>query len=160
MNRRIIKTKELNGLVSVLCRNISSQSWRPEYIVGVNQSGLVPAVMLSNWLNVPMYALSTEESNLWMAEDAYGYNLDAGKRILLVDSLNDDGEAFNHIMLDWAAGCLPNDQRWEDGIWNSNVRFAAVVDRLSSKCRVGMDYIGEEMDSDIPVEFPWQSWWT
>lgn len=160
MNKRIIKTKELNGLVAKICRNISSQSWRPEYIVGINQSGLVPAVMLSNWLNVPMYALSTEESNLWMAEDAYGHNLDLRKEILVVDSLNDDGEAFNHIMLDWAGGCFPNDERWEDGIWNYNVRFAAVIDRLSSKCRVGMDYVGEEIDSDIPVEFPWQSWWT
>lgn len=160
MNKRIIKTKELNGLVAKICRNISSQSWRPEYIVGINQSGLVPAVMLSNWLNVPMYTLSTEESNLWMAEDAYGYNLDAGKQILLVDSLNDDGETFNHIMLDWAAGCLPHNEQWEEGIWNRNVRFAAVIDRLSSKCRVGIDYTGEEIDSDIPVEFPWQSWWT
>ena len=118
MNKRIIKTKELNGLVSDICRSISSQSWRPDYIVGINPNGLVPAVMLSNWLNVPMYALSTEESNLWMAEDAYGYNLDSGKQILLVDSLNDDGETFNHIMLDCAAGCLTYDQRWEDGIFN------------------------------------------
>ena len=55
--------------------------WRPDYIVGLTRGGLIPAVWLSEYLDIPMHTLevklrdhSNTESNLWMAEDAFGYN--------------------------------------------------------------------------------------
>jgi uncharacterized protein len=82
MNKLVIKQHELNGLVAKLCRDIVLSGWRPDYIVGLTRGGLVPAVMISHYLNVPMYGLSVSlrdndmapESNLWMAEDALGPN--------------------------------------------------------------------------------------
>ncbi len=80
MNKLIIDHNQLKGLVGKICRDITISDWRPDYIVGLTRGGLTPAVMLSHYLNVPMYSLGVSlrdsnvesESNLWMAEDALG----------------------------------------------------------------------------------------
>jgi hypoxanthine phosphoribosyltransferase len=105
------------------------------------------------------------ESNLWMAEDAYGYNREDGlpmaKNILVVDDINDSGATLNWVMEDWQSSCLPADARW-DHVWNQNVRFAVVIDNLASKCKVKMDYCGAEInkaEDDVWVDFPYEDWW-
>ena len=193
MNKLIINNQQLNGLVSKICRDIILSGWRPDYIVGLTRGGLVPAVMISHYLNVPMYGLSVSlrdnnmapESNLWMAEDALGPNsrerfvenpvdvagileaasdlLENGtyKEILIVDDINDTGATFNWIMKDWPSGCFPNDPSWSE-VWNNNVKFAVLVDNLSSQCEVKMDYVGMEVnkaENDVWVDFPWEDWW-
>ena len=125
-------------------------------------------------------------SNCGMAEDALGYPrqervvadkndigavLDAAsdlleegenyKNILVVDDINDTGATFNWLMNDWQASCLPNEPDWE-WVWNNNVKFAVIVDNLASKCRVGMDFVGMEVnkaEEDVWVEFPYEIWW-
>ena len=75
MNKRIINQQEFNGLVAKICRDITLSGWQPDYIVGLTRGGLIPAVMVSHYLNIPMYSLSVSlrdndmepESNLWMA---------------------------------------------------------------------------------------------
>ena len=82
MNKLVINQNQLNGLVSKICRDITLSGWRPDYIVGLTRGGLIPAVMISHYLNIPMYSLGVSlrdndmepESNLWMAEDALGPN--------------------------------------------------------------------------------------
>jgi len=80
MNKLVIKQHEFNGLVAKLCRDIVISGWRPDYIVGITRGGLIPAIMISQYLGIPMHTLSVSlrdsdtgpESNLWMAEDALG----------------------------------------------------------------------------------------
>lgn len=127
------------------------------------------------------------ESNLWMAEDALGYPQnektvedendvgsilaaaselleqgDTFKNILIVDDINDTGATINWIINDWPSGCLPNDPRWENDVWNVNVRFAMLVDNLASDAYVKVDYTGMEInkaENDVWVDFPWEDWW-
>jgi xanthine phosphoribosyltransferase len=164
MNKRLIKFKEFKTLVQTICAGIQQDNWKPDYIVGISRGGLLPAVMISHYLNVPMQSLDvslrdsgTTVSNLGMAEDAFD-----GKNILIVDDINDQGSTLNWIMKDWPSGCLPYDERW-DNIWGSNVRFAVVIDNLSSKCEVKMNYWGTEVnkaEEDVWIEFPYEEWWT
>jgi uncharacterized protein len=193
MNKLIINQHELNGLVNKICRDILISGWRPDYIVGITRGGLIPAVMISQYLNIPMHTLGVSlrdgneaESNLWMAEDALGPNsreryienpidvagvleaasdlLEQGstyKNILIVDDINDTGATFNWIINDWRSGCFPDDDSWDE-VWNNNVRFAVVVDNLSSDCQYAMDYVGKEInkaENDVWVDFPWEDWW-
>jgi xanthine phosphoribosyltransferase len=168
MKKDKIKFLEFKGLVNNICRQIYASDWRPDYVVGITRGGLLPAVMISHYLKVPMHTLNVSlrdtstgpESNLWMAEDAYGYNGEK-KNILVVDDINDTGATFNWIMSDWPSGCLPNTDEWLS-VWNDNVRFAVVVDNLSSNCEVKMDYAGKEInkaEEDVWIEFPYEDWW-
>ena len=182
MKKLVIDNKELKGLVSKICRDITLSGWRPDYVVGLTRGGLIPAVMLSHYFGVPCETLKVSlrddgkcESNLWMAEDAFGYvpveeqstlgcRWDPAhrKNILVVDDINDSGKTIDWILKDWQAGCMPNEYTVWETVWHNNVRFAVLVDNLSSRCSIGVDYVGTEINKaqrDVWVDFPWESWW-
>jgi xanthine phosphoribosyltransferase len=115
MNKLVIKQQELNGLVSKLCRDIVISGWRPDYIVGLTRGGLVPAIMISHYLNVPMQSLDVSlrdggecTSNLGMAEDALGPRTkerfvedpnDIGGILQAASSLLEEGATYKNILI-------------------------------------------------------------
>ena len=132
-----INQLELSGCIHQIMRGMAKDNWKPDYIVGLTRGGLVPAVMISQYLEVPMHTLDVSfrdndmgpESNLWMAEDAFGYVNYEGlefpapadrivtdralrKKILVVDDINDTGRTLNFIKEDWPSGCMPHDPAW------------------------------------------------
>ena len=175
MNKQPIAYNDLVHLVNKICREILISNWKPDYIVGITRGGLIPAVMISQYLNVPMNALNVSlrdgtecESNLWMAEDAFGHLVydpmasgNGQKKILIVDDINDTGATLDWIIQDWPSGCFPDDERWKE-VWNNNVKFAVLVDNLASKCSVKMDFVGMEVnkaEKDVWIDYPWEDWW-
>ena len=164
------------------CLNIALQmyndNWRPDYIVGITRGGNVPATIISNMLNIRCEALKVSlrddndgygnESNCWMAEDAFGYVYDDAdkvtggpleKKILIVDDINDTGATFNWIKQDWQSNCLPNDPKWEK-VWHNNVRFATITDNLSSEFNGNVDYTAHEVnkaEEDVWLVYPWEN---
>lgn len=178
--------KHVRTWIHEIVRRMTADGWRPDYIVGITRGGLIPAIMLSHYLNIPMHTLDISfrdgeggpESNLWMAEDAYGYIPYEGteppavrdpnrvttdpairKNILIVDDINDSGHTLSWIKEDWPSGCLPNDPEWES-IWGSNVRFAVMVDNDASKFK-DVDYAGthiNKLENPCWVVFPWENW--
>lgn len=169
MDKLNISYEEYKGLVATICRDIALDGWQPDYVVGITRGGLLPAVMISHYFDVKCHALKVSlrdsetdcESNCWMAEDAFGTHDEEPKNILIVDDINDTGATMNWIMADWASGCHPKDDCWNE-IWNNNVRFAVVIDNLSSECKVKMDYAGliiNKAEQDVWVDFPYENWW-
>jgi hypoxanthine phosphoribosyltransferase len=104
-----------------------------------------------------------------MAEDAFGHEIydpmasgSGKKNILIVDDINDQGTTINWILKDWQSSCFPDDERWQDEIWNYNVRFAVLFDNLASKAEIKVDYVGEEInkaENDAWIDFPFEDWW-
>jgi len=165
MNKQIIDYTEYRNLISKICRDITIDQWQPDYIVGITRGGLLPATMISQYFNISMRSLDVSlrdskflpTSNLQMAKDAYN-----GEKILIVDDINDTGDTFNWIMKDWQNNYFPGNFSIWDYVWGNNVRFAVVVDNLSSKCQIEMHYSGMEInkaEKDIWIDFPYENWW-
>ena len=161
--------KEVEGMTLDVIQKISNSNWEPDYIVGITRGGLTPASLISHWYNdMPIHTLQVQlrdseeydcEINLWMPEDAFGYNIEP-KNILIVDDINDSGATLQWIKKDWQQNCLPSSPRWDNEIWHHNVRFATLVDNLSSDFDV--DYSSIEInkaEDPVWIVYPWEDWW-
>jgi xanthine phosphoribosyltransferase len=162
MNKLIIDDVKFKGLVATICREIASDEWKPDYVVGLTRGGLLPAVMISHYLNVPMQSLDVGlrdggscVSNLGMAEDVF-----EGKKILIVDDINDQGSTVNWIKKDWSSGCFPRDPKWES-IWGDNVRFAVLTHNQSSQFKDPDYYVWtvNKAEEDCWLVYPWEDFW-
>ena len=179
------KNKDVKSWVHNIVRQMDKDCWRPDYIVGLTRGGLIPATMLSHYLNVRMETLKVSlrddcgcgpETNCWMAEDAIGYVNDDERQengghthlnsrrqnILIVDDINDTGHTLNWIRQDWegtVAGVCSADE-W-GRIWGNNVRVAVCVNNEASEFK-DVDYRAltiNKMEEPIWCVFPWENWW-
>ena len=170
--------KEVEGAVLDIARQMYNDSWRPDYIVGLTRGGLVPANLLSQYTGIKMHTLNVSlrdsdigpESNLWMAEDAFGYdsnpdtsiksNADLKKKILIVDDINDSGATLNWIKEDWRSGCLPNAVDW-NYVWGNNVRTAVLTHNVASEFKDPDYYVWEvnKAEDDCWLVYPWEDFW-
>jgi hypoxanthine phosphoribosyltransferase len=141
---------------------MSEHNWKPDYIVGITRGGAVPAVLLSQYTGIPMRPLQVSlrdshdcVSDLGMAEDAF-----EGKKILVVDDINDQGSTINWIKQDWPSGCFPDNPEWNQ-VWGDNVRFAVLTHNQSSTFK-DPDYsvwTVNKAEEDCWLVYPWEDFW-
>jgi uncharacterized protein len=181
--------QQVEGACLDIARQLNADNWRPDYIVGITRGGLIPATLLSQYTGIKMHTLNVSlrdgdggESNLWMAEDAFGYvnkedretvtiegsgipiesdpsDPSIRKNILIVDDINDTGATIKWIKEDWQSGCLPNSYHW-NSIWGQNVRVAVLTDNLASN--EDIDYSVWEVNKAEKVcwlVYPWEEYW-
>jgi hypoxanthine phosphoribosyltransferase len=167
--------QDIEGQTQEILRQIQASDWRPDYVVGLTRGGLVPANLISQYLECRMETLKVslrdgaeQETNCWMAEDAFGYagdgdtpSADHRKNILIVDDINDTGATLNWIRQDWMSSCFATSPVWE-GIWGHNVRVACLYDNESSDSELDVQYSAVDInkaDKDVWIVFPWECWW-
>lgn len=167
MKKIFYSWQDIEHQTQEILRQLHLDSWRPDYVVGLTRGGLVPANLISQYLNCRMETLKVSlrdgdqcESNCWMAEDAFGYEKER-TNILIVDDINDSGATLNWIQQDWMSSCFATSPVW-DSIWGHNVRVAVLVDNESSKAEMPISYSAVDLnkaEEDSWIVFPWEDWW-
>jgi hypoxanthine phosphoribosyltransferase len=179
MKKQYYTWDDVHRAAHKIALSMYNNKWKPDYIVGLNRGGLPLSVIISHLLNCNHYTLNVRlrdgdngpESNLWMSEEAFGYNyadvtgvtgarwdIKQRKNILIVDDINDTGSTFNWIKRDWTSSCFPDETDAWNSVWNNNVRFAAMFEKKHTKFE-GVDYAWQEIDTseeDTWVVFPWE----
>lgn len=183
MKKIYVSYEDVQRMTGDILRQLHVDGWRPDVIVGITRGGLTPAILLSQYLNVPMFTLDVRlrdsndlvgpESNLWMAEwalgcpdaDAQGYGkFDPAfrKNILIVDDINDSGDTINWIMHDWPSGCHPTEETWDKVVWGKTTRFAVLYDNQASRAQLEPNYAAQtinKINDPSWIVFPWEEWW-
>jgi uncharacterized protein len=170
-NKVYYNERQIRSYVQRIIFNMNRDAFKPDYVVGITRGGLVPAVLLSEYMEIPMHTLKVSlrdnpetESNCWMADDALGYDTMGKevepKKILIMDDINDTGATLNWIKEDWRDSCFPKHPRWET-TWGNNVRTAVLIENIASNFKT-VDYVGHYINKeDVPewCVFPWEDWW-
>jgi hypoxanthine phosphoribosyltransferase len=161
-NKLTLGWQDVQNTVQEILRQMQKQDWRPDVVIGVDRGGLPISIMMSHYLGVPHEAVKISlrdnpqtESLLWAPEDVI-----AGKKILLVDDINDSGATQQWLMEDWASSVAGIEPDFIEKYWHSAIRFAALVDNEASNQYT--DYCGmsvNKAENDIWIDFPWESWW-
>ena len=118
-----------------------SSSFKPTHIVGIARGGLIPAVILSHSLNIPMEVIgvsfrdnkATHHTKLKPIKDA---------NYLIVDDINDSGTTFSVVSQIFKNRRL-------------NFTTAALINKKSSSFSV--DFYGEMFYYDDWINFPWEN---
>ena len=83
MEKFYVTWEEIDELVDLLAKQITNSTHQIDYIFGLQRGGLIPAVMLSHKLSIPMTQDPTRQN------------------ILVVDDICDSGETFKEFFLEY-----------------------------------------------------------
>lgn len=92
---------ELDSDTRKLC-HIASRSFKPDYIVGVSRGGIIPAIIISHFFDVPFISLSWslrdhENKDVALLHSIQRKMVFENKKILLIDDIVDSGETLKQI---------------------------------------------------------------
>jgi hypoxanthine phosphoribosyltransferase len=83
MEKFYVTWNEIEELTDLLCSQITQSGYQIEYIFGLQRGGLIPAVLLSHKLGIPM----TQDLTL--------------PHVLIVDDICDSGKTFHDIFIEY-----------------------------------------------------------
>lgn len=149
MNNINLSWQEVEELTNILQYKITEKKIEYSYIVGVNRGGLIPAVILSHKLNIPVCIITMTGYNgkykrgRQVVDDRVSMigQIFSGDQILIVDDISDSGNS-----LDSAIRLMQRDTK--------NIHTATIIHKEQSK--ITPDYYAKTVDNSDWVNFPWE----
>lgn len=137
--------------VEAVARQIEADDWRPDFLVGIGRGGLVPAAFLSHRTGIALLSVDHSSGESDFADyllDKLAARIRAGRRILIVDDINDSGGTI-------AALRAAIDDKSGD---RAGLRIAVLIHNIRS--RAVAEYHGTEIDRAADKRwfvFPWEA---
>lgn len=137
--------------IESLARQIERDDWRADFLVGIGRGGLVPAAFLSHRTGLPLLTVDHSSGEHGFGDellDKLAAKIRDGRRILIVDDINDSGGTINYLRA--AIEAKVDDP--------AAVRVAVLVHNSRSNARA--EYHGSEIDRDRDKRwyvFPWEA---
>lgn len=126
-NKTFISWSEINDLLDDIQRQIKDSGTRFEMIAGVTRGGLVPAVMMSHRLSLPMMALAPNTPIL---------PISLAKKTLIIDEIYDTGKTIKELQQ-----------------VNPLTQFAVLYHNIDLP---ELPFYGKKMRLDNWLVFPWE----
>ena len=143
MNKFYVHNYNIKTYLQTILRAMHKDKFVPDVVIGLSRGGLQPAVMLSNYFDVPMIPVSLALRDHQV--EKLDFELDPNKKYLVIDDINDSGATLNRLAQ------YMNEHTW---------RSAVLINNLPSPFEP--DYYGIEInkdEEDVWVVYPWEEWW-
>jgi uncharacterized protein len=137
--------------LETLARQIGADAWQPDFLVGIGRGGLVPAAYLSHRTGIQMLSVDHSSGEVGFGDellDKLAAKVREGRRILIVDDINDSGGTIAYLRAAIEAKVADP----------AGLRVAVLVHNIRSRARA--EYRGSEIDRDIDKRwyvFPWEA---
>ena len=131
---------DVENYISILVQKMKEVCPLPDLIVGIQYGGVVPALLLSKALRIPLETMHMSIDDMSLFHKLLGY-----RNVLFMDDINDSGDTMHEII-----------DRMRD-LWTpSNFMYssASLIKRKSSKYRFGKCAV--EVDHQEWFVFPWE----
>jgi len=148
---RILSWNDIYNYVDILASKIVCSNWHPDIIIAIARGGLVPAVLLSDFLGVKsMLAIQLEhwpapgqvEESVRLRHDLPPVDI-SGKRVLIVDDIADTGDTLLFA------------KKYVGSRYTGVSIKTAALHVRKNKTRFVPDYWSEEVESEHWIMYPW-----
>ena len=123
-----------------IIREINLHSFKPEVVVGVQRGGLIPAVQLSHYYEVPLQTISVsfrDQSNV-VGLDVLA-KMDPTKKTLVIDDINDSGQT----LIEFTANI-------------QHEKYATLTMFTKRSSDYTVDFYAQEAEDHKWIVFPWE----
>ncbi|PSJ38804.1 phosphoribosyltransferase [Allosphingosinicella deserti] len=137
--------------VEALAQRLDTDHWKPDFLVGIGRGGLVPAAYLSHRTGIAMLSVDHSSGEPGFADELLvklAAKSKDGRRILIVDDINDSGTTIDHLRAKIEAHGGAADE----------VRVAVLINNVRSKANA--EYAAETIDRETDKRwfvFPWEA---
>jgi len=134
--------QQVQNMVQDILRQTRDKQF--DAVVGLTRGGLTPAVLVSQYLDIPMHTLKVSLRDHQEKESLKVLDKLSGQRVLVIDDINDTGATLNYIKEHWIG----------------NLTYAVLINNEASDADVDYSSINiNKMEDDVWIVFPWEDWW-
>jgi hypoxanthine phosphoribosyltransferase len=121
-----------------IIKQMNQDNWTPDVVLGFARGGLIPAIFISHWYDIPMIAINKDKE--------FDNRLDYDN-VLVIDDINDTGNTLAYF-----------DEKVRPRF--RNVKYAAVINNEASKFDINyFGYSYNKTEEPNWIVFPWETWW-
>lgn len=143
MNKEWYNWQQVQNMVQDILRQTRDKQF--DAVVGLTRGGLTPAVLVSQYLDIPMHTLKISLRDHQEQESLAVLDKLSNQKVLVIDDINDTGATINYIKENWTL---------------NNLTYAVLINNEASDADVDYSSVDiNKREDDVWIVFPWEDWW-